>query len=536
MNKNKDLQDSIKNFKDIIINNWLYVDKTAYLANMIADGAKTWFLARPSRFGKSLIVSTFLSLFSGEKELFQGLAIEKWLGHDNFAPRPVIHLDMSEATIYSGPERFIKSLSELTYKAALNHGLDITKDHPPENQFQILIKDCSKKYGQKVAVLIDEYDYPIRMPVNEKPKDEEFRRSLLEYYNALNDLGDYVSFVFVTGVSKSAQDGVYSAFENFRDISLETQYAALTGFTHGEIEKYFYGYIDEAAKSHNISRETLLEEMRNYYNGFCFDGETMVYNPYSVLLFFQTNKFKNFWFKKLRYIDLIYFMNEKRMTSNRFQGVEVDKDEIQNPNINGDENIKTYLYQLGYLSLRPGESAEKYVLDYSNLEVKQSIRVLLRGSYFESSEMYSQMEDIKRNIQIAILAGDPSSLIYYLNILLNEIPGDDCGLAWRSHGYYNEILFMLFRYINLEFYYEVHRSRGSLDFVITCGGKTAILEIKINRSNTNELKQAREAMEQMKSKGYALSYDDPLSVGLVINDQARSITAWTSLGGTPSRR
>jgi hypothetical protein len=186
---------------------------------------------------------------------------------------------------------------------------------------------------------------------------------LLEYYKQLKACDKYLSFVFVTGITKFIQGGLYSTFNNQSDISISPKYGALTGFTHSEIKQCYSQQLKNVAKSQKISLKILLEKMQNYYNGFCFDGQTFVYNPFSTLLFFEAENFDNFWFNTGTPDQLVSFFKENHFTLEEFRGIEVSRDRIKNPRQNRAADPAVYLYQLGYLSLRPGLSENSFTMD-----------------------------------------------------------------------------------------------------------------------------------------------------------------------------
>ncbi|MDR3205084.1 MAG: AAA family ATPase [Deltaproteobacteria bacterium] len=288
MGKNLPLPTGSQKFKDLIELGGIYVDKTAYLAQLIASVPKTWFLTRPRHFGKSLTVSTLESIFSGQRELFKGLAIEKELDKKQFAPRPVIHLDMSKLTISQGPKIFYNSLIEAIKKLYESLNIDVPDYNIANSLFSYLISECSKTYDCQVAVLIDEYDTPYTQLLDKPNEAKNMSNTLNEFYRLLKAKDGDTSFVFVTGITRVPMD---SALNNRIDISRGNQFGALTGFTHEEIKRYFGKAIKHAAKSRELTDEELLEEMKRNCDGCCFDGKTFVYNPFSTLRFFEEKTF-----------------------------------------------------------------------------------------------------------------------------------------------------------------------------------------------------------------------------------------------------
>ncbi|MDR2198469.1 MAG: AAA family ATPase [Deltaproteobacteria bacterium] len=283
-------------FKDIIEEKIIYVDKTAILSNLIETPTKTWFLSRPRRFGKSLTVSTLESIFSGEKELFKGLAIENRLQERRFSRRPVIYLDMSKLDMITGVHGFEKSLNILTVRVGRFLGIDLPAELFSITLITILIEEVYLKYQTKMAILIDEYDTPVTDFLDSPKERNAVLNILYAYYREINANDRYISFVFVTGKTKYIQGGLYSAFNTPTDISFAPDFGALTGFTHTELECYYASELDKTAEHLKILKNDLLEQMRHYYNGFCFDGVTYVYNPYLILQFLFNKKFLNYWY------------------------------------------------------------------------------------------------------------------------------------------------------------------------------------------------------------------------------------------------
>jgi hypothetical protein len=287
MTNESELGSGTQTFEDFFQSEMIYVDKTMFLAKMIGSPTKTWFLARPRRFGKSLTVSTLKSIFLRKNDdLFEGLAISERLTDNKFAPRPVILLDMSSLTMSEGPKNFIISLKEALVRQAKNQDLELSKELPPNVMFNHLIEDCYYlKEKKRLAVLIDEYDIPVTDLLDSPKEVEKVRKVLREFYRQLKVCDKFLSFVFVTGITKSVLGGPYAGFNNYTDISMMKEYGTLTGFTQDEIERYYARELMDVAKARNVSKETLLEDLAKCYDGYRFDGETPVYNPVSTQKF-----------------------------------------------------------------------------------------------------------------------------------------------------------------------------------------------------------------------------------------------------------
>ncbi|SHF35666.1 Predicted AAA-ATPase, partial [Marinitoga hydrogenitolerans DSM 16785] len=304
----KKLPIGIQDYKKIIERDFIYIDKTEYIYKLVSSEVPI-FLSRPRRFGKSLTVSTLYYLFKGEKELFKDTYIyNKW----KFKEYPVIKLDMSDNTLTTF-EEFIDSLNEKIEKLYKKYEIPKIENNLP-TKFGHLIEELNAKYKEKVVILIDEYESPILEHINDKKKAEDFRAFLREFYKKVKTKDEYIKFVFITGITKFTKTGVFSALNNLNDISLDTDYSQMFGYTQNELEEYFKDYIKETAKRFDITKEELLKEMKKYYNGFSFDGEHYVYNPFSILKFFQKKKFQNYWFESGSPSFLSKYIEDKKIT------------------------------------------------------------------------------------------------------------------------------------------------------------------------------------------------------------------------------
>ncbi|MDR2382515.1 MAG: AAA family ATPase, partial [Prevotellaceae bacterium] len=259
----KKLPTGIQSFSDIRNKNYLYVDKTEIIYKMVTEG-KVYFLSRPRRFGKSVLVSTLDALFSGRKELFEGLFIyDKWNWTQQY---PVIRLDFSGLTVKT-PVELEESLAAFVKSTAIQYDISVL-DAPYKFQFGELIKILHQSTGRQVVVLVDEYDKPIIDHLSNKETLEANKEILHDFYQVLKASDEYIKFIFLTGVSKFSGLSVFSALNNIVDITLNRKYAALCGYTQEELEYYFTDYLDEIAEYECISRNELLDKIKFWYNGY----------------------------------------------------------------------------------------------------------------------------------------------------------------------------------------------------------------------------------------------------------------------------
>jgi Predicted AAA-ATPase len=361
----KNLPIGIQSLSQLRDMNCVYVDKTQLIHKLVTTGSY-YFLSRPRRFGKSLLISTLKALFLGHKALFEGLWIEdKW---DWSKTNPVIHISF-DAVDYQGLGLEKAIQRELT-RCAKDYSLNL-EETTLKSQFQELIEALSAKYG-KVVLLIDEYDKPL-IDYLEDDKLEQAKANRLvlrDFYSVLKSIGDHIQLLFITGISKFSKVSLFSHLNNLRDITIGKHYAALTGYTQEELEFYFDEYIESCQESLEMSREELLEQMKIWYDGYTWDGVTEVYNPCVMHNFLDDQVFNSYWFvlgtpnfliHQLRKHDLFNVENII-VDSNIF-----DKDNIEHL------GLVSLLFQTGYLTVKELYSTTgDMVLNFPNKDVKES--------------------------------------------------------------------------------------------------------------------------------------------------------------------
>ncbi|GHT01502.1 ATPase AAA [Synergistales bacterium] len=537
MSKPQKLPIGIQTFEQIRNGDYLYVDKTKYLLNLI-DGGKVYFLSRPRRFGKSLTISTFDAIFSGKRELFKGLAAEEYFDRSEYKPCPVIRLDMSQVTTEYGVEKTRSSILRVVREAADDLGVDIEDDMLPGEVLRYMIKQACIKHGL-VAVLIDEYDKPYLDFMHKPDEAGEIRDTLRSLYIQIKTSDEYVKFAFITGISKFSKMGVFSGMNNLNDISMDARYAAMLGYTEEELVSNFAPHIDATAKGMGITSDELLERMRFYYDGFSFDGETMLYNPFSTLKFFNNPMFLNYWFETATPSYLARYMNDRQLTVEQFRGMGVSKDFAYAPGAIETSSPESFLYQSGYLTLRPG-TVDDYSLDYPNQEVLTSMSKLLTANIF--GDMGTTRES-NTNLFTGLVHSDADMIVEEFNRLLASIPYDDYSRAAKAASrrggvkmdagewLYRSTLLAYLRGSGVKVDGEVHTHRGRADIVVTHKGHVWVFELKIAHGDEDAAKLADDALKQIIDMGYADKYDNAIMMGLVIDDDKRSIAEYRVASG-----
>ena len=524
----------IQTFEKLRTEGYVYIDKTQYLVDLIDTGA-IYFLARPRRFGKSLTISTFDALFSGKKSLFKGLYAEEFLNRPEFKPSPVIRLDMSEISTNEGIKGVKESIAKLTREVAKKLRVELSDTQLAGDLLSELIAATATQYDQKVVILLDEYDKPYTDFVNDTVMAEKVREVLRDYYVRIKAKDEYIRFTFITGISKFARFSVFSTLNTPLDISMMRKYAEICGYTEEEIIHCFPDYLDETADEMQLSTPELIKKMRDYYNGFSFDddAEIRLYNPYSTLSFFQKKKFSNFWMLSGKTKFIADYMKGRNLTVEQFRNLPVSRHFIENPGDMDDTPPEGYLYQTGYLTLRPGE-IEELSLDYPNTEVLNAMSELVTQNIFQyKDESYSKF---RTDLLTGLKNKNSEMMIAAFNRLLASIPYDDFTAAARqnisTNNYamkpqewlYRTAIFGFLQGCGVVVAAEMHTHKGRPDLVVSFRGNVWVIELKVAYQGESAEEKAGEAYRQIIEKNYATPYLDAFCIGLGIDDTMRQIT------------
>jgi hypothetical protein len=506
----KKLPLGLQDFRKIMENGFLYVDKTAFLFQ-IASSPGAYFLSRPRRFGKSITVSTLHELYSGSRELFQGLWIEDhW---DWTKVRPVIKISLKDVNFEQrGLE---ESLAERITEIAFNHGVDLQSQFARDRFRELIIALAEHN---KVVVLVDEYDAPIVHYLGKDIPMAFANRELLKgFYSVLKELDTLLELVFLTGVSKFSKTGIFSGLNNLIDLSLHPDFATMLGYTQQELESAFPLEIESAAVKLHTDRQGLLDQLRAWYNGYRFhpSAET-VYNPVSVNTFFSRKEFDNYWFSTGTPTFLINLLKQ--------QGV-FDLHAIGQSTLDFDsfdlEDIRLFglLYQTGYLTIQSRDDYGLYTLDYPNREVKNAMQAYL----FEAFGGISKGSGVTMaiNLERAFIANDLEQVFRILQEIFAHIP-------YFLHEKYPEKFFqpaihLLFTYMGIRIRSEVCTADGRADSMVETDTHVYILEYKLD-------KHPQEALAQIRAKRYyriMWTLGKPvIGIGVQFSSQTKNIEAW----------
>ena len=517
-------------FRNIRNEGAVYVDKTRYMTTLKKLG-QVVFCARPRRFGKSLTVSTLDDLFSGRRELFRGLAAETLLDSPSFVPRPVIRLDMSRIGGGTTSRDEIKSrLKGMLDSEARRHNLKIPYDDPV-TCLNFLLEEVSRASGEKSVLLIAEYDSPVLNVVTQPAINRDERliaqtRDLMRaFYAQIKASEANLYFTFITGISKFSRMGVFSSLNNICDISLEPEYAAFMGITHGELTANFALFIARAAEKFGVDPEEMTEHIRAYYNGFSFDGETLVYNPFSTLGFFSRLKFDNFWMESGSASFIREFLRDKRLTVDQFRGVPVDRFFAGVPGEIEKTSPEGFLYQSGYLTLRKGQG-EGFTLDYPNFEVSSAMSRFFIDNFYPSE---AEASGAVLNVVNRFDAGDVPGLVDAFSRMYAAVDYSDYLEAERKklgESCYRSVLLSFLCGAGITARAEEHGNLGRTDIVAERKGKALIIEMKFASGPEAAEAAALAGMEQIRVREYGNRYPDRLRLSLAIDEKRRNIGAW----------
>lgn len=495
----------LSSFSSIRRENYIYIDKTPQVLQLVNTG-KYYFLSRPRRFGKSLLVSTIEELFCGNQNLFKGL----WI-HDNWdwsQTNPVIRFNFAamgvntlglEAAIYRGlaenAERLGVSLPATSF----------------DQQFIALIKKAAEKGS--VVILVDEYDKPLTDYLENTTQVDMHRSMIKSFYSVLKEIDVYIRFVFVTGVSRFSRVSIFSDLNNLRDITFSNPFGTIAGITQYELEYYFQPEIDLLRQDN----PQILDNIRQSYNGYTWDVKNKVYNPFSLLNFMADPVFRNYWFTTGTPTFLIDQLKARKLGD--MDGVRAAANTLADFNT-GNLDMVSLLFQTGYLTIRQELIKDQlFVLGYPNREVRESLLDGLLNAYREPVTPDSL--PLIYDLRLALTKGDVPAAIGTLNSLMGSIPYDH----WRSdtESIFNIVMVLTFRLAGVEMQTEVHSARGRCDVLVKTPEWLYVIELKLDGS-------ASGALEQILSTGYLQPYENDsrkkLAVGISFSSADRQVAAY----------
>ena len=479
----------IQTFERIRKENKLYIDKTEYIYRMTHSGGCYFFLSRPRRFGKSLLVSTFESYFSGKKELFEGLAIEKL--EQKWMEYPVLHFDMSGGK-HMEKEQLEDYLSNRLEAEERKWGITHTK-RGANDRLTELITTAYEISGKQVVVLIDEYDAPMLDVAHERKTLDELRNVMRNFYSPLKMCEPMLRFVFLTGITKFSQVSIFSELNNIKNISLDDEYAGVCGITKEELLTQMSEDIDVLAEALEMTREETIAKLKENYDGYHFSPASPdVFNPYSLLNCFDDKNFGAYWFSSGTPTYLINMLRKFKVLPAKIGRSLARSSAFDAPT----ENLKTItplLYQSGYITIKGYDKmSQLFTLDLPNKEIKVGLFESLLPYYLEG--MYAEEGDVAiAQMSVLIRQGDMDGALRLFQEFLGTVPY--CNNT-NYEGHYQQVLFIIFTLLtHFVVDVEVHTPNGRVDVVMETEDTLYLIELKLNKS-------AQSAMQQINLKQY----------------------------------
>ena len=510
----------IQSFDRLIEDGFVYVDKTDMVYSLVKEGT-IYFLSRPRRFGKSLLVSTLKNYFLGRKELFKGLKIDSL--EKEWKVYPVFHLDFNGGNFTQKGvlEQWINdfvSVWEEKYELKSNTEL------PVGLRFVRLLEYVHDTLGCRAVVLVDEYDKPILDVLDvDKDLEEEHRNILKGFYSVFKSADEHLQFVFLTGVTKFSQVSVFSGFNQPFDISMHGKYETLCGISQAELEASFRESIDEMREFYRCSYEEMMSMLKSQYDGYHFsDKMTDVYNPFSLLNAFSTGRISDYWFKSGTPTYLIRLLAHTNENMNEITGKYYSAEEFIDYKANVEQPLPM-IYQSGYLTIKDFDIEDNtFLLEYPNKEVKRGFLTMIASSYFNIGETPSWIRSAVSNLK----KGNIEDFRIGLTSFLASIP-----YTMRRkenererERYFHYTFYLIMRLIGVyTVYTEKVQSHGRVDCIVETPEYIYIFEFKLDGS-------VDDAMRQIEEKGYAREYESDnrklYKIGAVFSSDTGTIEEW----------
>ena len=503
----------IQSFSEIREGGFVYVDKTAQVYDLASTG-KYYFLSRPRRFGKSLLVSTMEAYFSGRKELFKGLAMEGL--EQEWKEYPVLHLDLTGSK-YSDVEDLREKLDQHLISWEREYGVK-EKFEDSGVRFSAVIDAAYRKTGEKVVILIDEYEKPIVDNIDDEPLMEKFRRELQGFYSVIKGRDASIRFAFLTGVTKLGKMSIFSGLNNLNDISMDPKYQDICGISESELKSCFGDSVVELASANGISSEECYAKLKRLYDGYHFNEDaTGVYNPFSLLNTFKSNKFRMYWFETGTPTFLVRYLKKGRYNLDNISKNKVSVETLTGTNYVSPAPI-TLMYQAGYLTITGyDERFNAYTLDYPNEEVKSGFLNSLSQLYAPALtdgefSVYSFVDDIEK--------GDVEG---FMNRFTAFLSGNDYEIQGDLELYFQNTMSIMLKMMGLYVKTEYHTSRGRIDIVFDTDNYVYIIELKRDLD-------PQAALRQIDEKGYdkpfLASGKQIIKLGVNFSSETHTVDGW----------
>ena len=503
----------IQNFEKIRKDGYFYIDKTAWVYQLAKTGSY-YFLSRPRRFGKSLLISTLEAYFQGKKELFKGLAIEKL--EKDWTEHPILHLDLNIER-YDTPESLGNILEKNLSEWEKLYGADVS-ERTYSLRFAGIIKRACEQTGQRVVILVDEYDKPLLQAIGNKELQSAYRNTLKPFYGVLKTMDGYIQFAMLTGVTKFGKVSVFSDLNNLIDISMDARYVALCGITGKEIQDNFEEDLHELAEAQKMTYEEAKAELKACYDGYHFvEDSEGIYNPFSLLNTFFKMKFGSYWFETGTPTYLVELLRRYHYDLERMANEETNSDVLNS--IYGDEQPIPVIFQSGYLTIKGYDKRfDLYRLGFPNKEVEEGFIKFLMPFYtrFNKIEVPFEIQQFTREIEM----GQPDAFFRRLRSFFADTPYE---VATDLERHYQNVLFIVFKLVGFYTETEYRTAEGRVDLVVKTSDYIYVMEFKFDGT-------AEEALKQIEEKKYTAPFLNDsrqlIKIGINFSSKTRNIDSW----------
>jgi hypothetical protein len=491
------------------------VDKTALMYRLAHEG-RYYFLSRPRRFGKSMLISTLHAYFAGQKDLFEGLAVEQL--EKDWTVHPVLHLDLNVGE-YQTEDDLRNKLSISLAEWEKLYG-ESERGSSLGDRFVGVIRRAREITGQRVVILVDEYDKPMLQTINNEKLQDIYRIILKSFYGALKTEDKSIRFALLTGVTKFSKVSVFSDLNNLEDISMDKEYAGLCGITDEELDTQFVPYVQRLADALGQTYHEAREELRLRYDGYHFSEDSIgIYNPFSLLNTFKKNKFNNYWFETGTPSYLVYLLQKHHYNLEHMASAIVDADTLNSIDPQATNPISV-IYQSGYLTIRGYNPRFKtYTLGFPNQEVEEGFMNFLLPYYSRVSCGQTAFQIM--NFVEEVESGQTDAFLKRLSILFADTPYE---LVKDLENHYQNVLFIVTKLLGFYVRAEYHTSEGRIDLLLQTADFTYVMEFKLDGT-------AEEALRQIEEKHYAQPFEGDahrklVKVGVNFSSATRNIERW----------
>ncbi len=508
----------IQTFADIRNDGYLYIDKTHYVEQLVKSG-KYYFLSRPRRFGKSLLISTLQSYFEGKRDLFKGLHIDR--DDVEWVERPVIRLDFN-AELYNSIDAIYSIINRQLFKYERKYGLVVNAD-TVNARFENLIQEVHEKTGHRVAILVDEYDKPMLQAIGKTDLADAYRDILKAFYGVMKSCDQHIKFAFLTGVTKFSKVSIFSDLNNITDITQNVMFHNICGITEQELHDNLDDAILELADANDMTKDECYAKLKKQYDGYHFaeaNRTSGIYNPFSILNALYEKRFKDYWFQTGTPTFLL-----KVLRNCHYRLDNLTKDRVT-ADLLGEVNSLEHtplplLYQSGYLTLTGyDEEFQEYTLDFPNEEVRTGFYRYLVNSY-----IYSEERSVKSPFYFGefirdIRNGNAEQFMQRLNAFLAD---GDYQIAGDMELYFQNVMAIVFKMLGFYVQVERHTSNGRIDVVMQTNDYVYIIELKLDGTSEEALKQIE---DKQYAAPFAMDNRQIVRIGANFSSETRQICDW----------